>query len=77
MRYEYQFNKLFKRMIDQDIKKKQLASLANISQSTISRLANGQMVSMDALMSICDVFHCRLEEIMDVIPIEEKESDKL
>lgn len=77
MRYEYQFNKLFKRMIDQNIKKKELASMANISQSTISRLANGQMVSMDALMAICDVFHCRLEDIMDVIPIEEKESDKL
>lgn len=51
--------------------------MANISQSTISRLANGQMVSMDALMAICDVFHCRLEDIMDVIPIKEKESDRL
>lgn len=73
MQYEYSFKKLFKLLIDRNIRKTDLAHEIGISPSTISRLSNNQMVSMNVLTAICGVLDCRLEDIMDAILIEESE----
>lgn len=66
MAIKYSFKKLFIKLIECDLSKKQLADMAGISYSSISRLANNQRIGMDSLMKICSVLNCSLEDIMDV-----------
>ena len=64
-RMEFSFKKLFKKMIDKDISKKELADAAGISYSSLSKLANNKSIKLESLMSICKVLDCSLDKIME------------
>lgn len=50
------YKKLFKLMIDRDLKRKDLQRLTGISASSIAKLSRDEYVSMDVLIKICSVF---------------------
>ena len=62
----YNFNKLFKKMIDCGIRKGELARKAGIPYAYISRLENRQTVSFDAIMKIAQAMNCSIEDIVDI-----------
>ena len=62
------YKKLFKLMIDKDMKKKDLRILTGISYSTIIKMENGEYVSLDVLDRICRSLHCQLSDIAEVLP---------
>ncbi|MFR1723601.1 helix-turn-helix domain-containing protein [Emergencia timonensis] len=62
------YKKLFKLMIDREIKKGELAQSASLSSSTISKLAKNENVSMDVLIRICTVLNVDFGEIMELVP---------
>ena len=62
------YNKLWKLMIDHNIKKGELQSAAKLSSSTMSKLKNGLNVQMDVLVRICRVLECDLSDIMELLP---------
>ncbi len=74
---EYNFNKLFKLMIDKGVRKKALAEAAGIPYSSLSRLANNQLIKMDSLVSICRVLNCGIEDIMEYTERTESEGGAL
>ena len=49
------YKKLWKLLIDRDMKKKDLAAAANISTYTVNKLNRGENVNTDTLVSICKV----------------------
>ena len=55
-------------MIDKDMKKKDLAEVANISNYTIRKLVKGDNVTMDVLVRICKALDCTMNDIVDIIP---------
>ena len=57
------YKKLFKMMIDRDMKRKDLQELTGISYATISKLANGENVTMEVIEKICTKLHCNVDEI--------------
>lgn len=67
------YKKLWKLLIDKDLKKKELADLANISTYTINKLNKGENVNADTLARICTALNCTFDEIMEVIPDEQSE----
>ena len=62
------YKKLFKLMIDKDIKKKDLRSMASIGNSTMAKLANNENVTMEVLAKICGALNCSLDDIVEIIP---------
>ena len=69
---EVSYKKLWKLLIDKDMKKKDLLEKAGISWTSITKLSKGEKVSMDVLMKICKALDCNIGDIMDLIPEEGK-----
>ena len=68
------YKRLWKLLIDKDMKKKDLAVAANISTYTVNKLNHGENVNTDTLVSICKVLDCTFDDIMELIPDEQSES---
>ena len=64
------YKKLFKMLIDRDMKKKNLKDLAGISGNTITKLANNENVTMEVIEKICIHMGCTVDEIVEIIPDE-------
>ena len=62
------YKKLWKLLIDKDLKKKDLAKIANISNYTVTKLTRGENVTTDVLGKICKALDCGVEDIMEFIP---------
>lgn len=67
------YKRLWKLLIDKDMKKKDLAATAGISTFTISKMGKGENVTTDVLGKICSALNCSIEDIMEFIPDEQKE----
>ena len=65
------YKKLWKLLIDKDLKKKDLAQMANISNYMITKLTRGENVTTDVLGKICKALNCSVEDIMEFVNIEE------
>ena len=64
------YKRLWKLLIDRDMKKKDLAEKANLSNYTINKMNKGENVNPDTLVKICGALNCRIEDIMEVVPDE-------
>ena len=62
------YKKLWKLLIDHDMKKKDLQAKADISWTTITKMSKNQKVSLDMLAKICDTQNCNIGDIMDILP---------
>ena len=61
------YKKLWKLLIDRDLKKKDLQELAGISNYTVSKLNRGDNVTTDVLGKICKALNCNVDDIMEFI----------
>lgn len=62
------YKKLFKMLIDRDMKKKDFRELTGISSNTVSKLANNENVTMEVIEKICINMKCTVDDIVDIIP---------
>lgn len=69
------YKKLWKLLIDRDMKKKDLAEKANISSYTLSKLNRGNNITTDVLVRICIALDCTFDDIMEVVDGDNKESN--
>lgn len=65
------YKKLWKLLIDHDMKKKDLAKAANISNYTITKMSKGENVTVEILGKICTALNCNIDDIMEFIPANE------
>ena len=65
------YKRRWKLLIDKDLKKKDLAELAHISQYTVNKMNRGDNVNADTLAKICVALNCTFDDIMEVINTEE------
>lgn len=66
------YKKLWKKLIDMDMKKKDLEERAGVSHYTINKLNKGENVTTDVLGKICGALDCSIEDILEFIPDEHK-----
>ena len=64
----FSYKKLWKLLIDKDIKKKDLSSMAGISPATITKMGKGGHVTTEVLLKICTALECGVDDIMEIIP---------
>ena len=65
------YKKLWKLLIDKDIKKKDLCAQAGISSATITKMDKGGHVTTEVLLKICTALNCNVEDIMEMTPTAE------
>ncbi|EFD94052.1 TPA: helix-turn-helix domain-containing protein [Streptococcus agalactiae] len=66
------YKKLFKKLIDIEMKNTELMEKAKVSKSTFYKIKNGENVTTDVLLRICDVLECDISEIVECVEIEDK-----
>ena len=59
------YKKLFKKVIDRDMKNTELMKKAKVSKSTFYKIKNGDNVTTDVLLRICNVLECDISEIVE------------
>ncbi len=63
------YKKLFKLMIDREIKSKDLAAKAGIRPTTLAKMKkDGATVSSDVLVKICTALECTMDDIVEIVP---------
>ena len=62
------YKKLWKLLIDRNMKKKDLRTAANISTTTLARLGKVENVSTEILSKICTALNCDVGDIMEMVP---------
>ena len=73
----FSYKKLWKLLIDKDMKKSDLRSAAKLSSSTIAKLNHGENVSTAVLLKICAALQCDVGDIMETIPDEVLTTEKV
>lgn len=64
------YKKLFKKLIDLEIKNTELMDKAKVSKSTFYKIKNGQNVTTDVLLRICNTLNCDISEIVECVELE-------
>ena len=64
------YNKLWKLLIDKNMKKMDLLEAVEMSPNTLAKLGRNEDVSMDVLKRICAHLQCDVGDIMEMIPEE-------
>ena len=67
------YKKLWKLLIDRDLKKKDLCEMAHISSASLTKMKNNGSVTTEVLVKICNALDCDIADIMEVIPKKENE----
>lgn len=62
------YNKLWKLLIDKGISKTELKTAVRMSPNTLAKLGKNETVSLDVLVRICEILHCDIGDIVELIP---------
>lgn len=69
------YKKLWKLLIDKDMKKKDLMAQAHISATSVAKMTKGENLQTDVLVKICKALQCDVSDIMEILP-DEGDNDK-
>ena len=61
------YKKLWKLLIDRDMKKKDLMALAGVSQSSITKMGHNDNVNTEVLVKICLALNCDIGDIAEIV----------
>lgn len=61
------YNKLWKMLIDKNMKKSDLKEKAGISSASIAKLGKGDNITTDVLLRICETMECKIEDILETV----------
>nr|WP_295092683.1 helix-turn-helix transcriptional regulator [Ruminococcus sp.] len=61
------YKRLWKLLIDKNIKKSDLKVLTGIGSTTMTKLNNNLPVSMNVMIKICKALDCNIGDVMDIL----------
>ena len=61
------YKKLWKLLIDRDMKKKDLREAAGISTASMAKLGKNENVNTEILVKICKALKCDISDIMEIV----------
>ena len=61
------YNKLWKLLIDKEIKRSQLCSMAGVSTNAIAKMGKNEDVRVEVLVRICKCLGCTFDDIVEVV----------
>ena len=69
------YKKLWKLLIDKDMKKKDLCEKAGISPASVTKMGRNGHVTTEILVKICAALDCRIEDIVEIVPDKNDQLD--
>ena len=70
------YKRLFKILIEKDLKKTEFAKLIGIGQNTLAKLSKNENVNTDILRKICIALDCDICDIMEMVESNPKGENK-
>ena len=68
------YKKLWKLLMDRDMKKKDLMAISGISQSSVTKMGRNENVSTEVLVRVCLALNCDIGDVAEIIlPESEQE----
>ncbi len=64
------YKKLWKLLIDRDLKKKDLCEISGVSSTSIAKMGRNENVNTDILVKICEALGCDISDIAEVVDDE-------
>lgn len=61
------YKKLWKLLIDRDLKKKDLREMSGISPSTIAKLGRNENINTEVIIKICQALKCDICDMMEIV----------
>ena len=61
------YKKLWKLLIDRDLKKKDLCKMAGVSSTSIAKMGRNENVNTDILVKICESLNCDIADIAEIV----------
>jgi DNA-binding Xre family transcriptional regulator len=65
------YKKLWKLLIDLDLRQKDLIESAGLSRTVLAKMKNGENVRTDTIERICKALNCQPGDIMEYVPDKE------
>lgn len=66
------YKKLWKLLIDKNMLKKDLREQAGLTTNVIAKMGKDENVSTEVLCKICEVLNCNIEDVIEIIPDEDR-----
>ena len=60
------YNRLWHLLLDKEMTKTELRTLAGVSTNVIAKLGRNESVSMDTLAKICNALNCDIADIVEM-----------
>lgn len=70
------YKKLWKLLIDKDMKKTDLIPVAGISSNVLAKMNKGEFVSMESIQKVCKALDCDVGDICVVNEVVGTENDR-
>ena len=70
------YKKLWKLLIDRDLKKKDLCELSGVSSTSIAKMGRNENVNTDILVKICEALKCDSSEIAEIVSDKKKNAEE-
>ncbi len=69
------YNRLWKLLIDKNMSRTKLRREAKISTNAMAKLGKNECVRVDVLVKICGVLNCTVDDIMEILPEEDRSGE--
>lgn len=66
-RYLLSYDKLWHRLIDLKLKKKDLLAKTDLSANVLAKMGRGESVTLETLARICVALNCNIGDVVDVV----------
>lgn len=63
------YKKLWKLIIDKDMTNVEGRKASGVSPATFTKLKKNETVSLDVLVKLCNILHCEIGDIIEVMDI--------
>ena len=63
----FSYKKLWKMLIDKEMKKRELCAKAGLSSATLAKMAKGESITTESLLKICVALDCDVQDIMEKV----------
>lgn len=63
------YKKLFKLLVDRNMKKKDLQQIAGLSPASVTKLAKDEYVSMEVIVKVCSALQVDVGDIMEIVSV--------
>ena len=68
------YKKLWKLLIDKELKKTEVRTAAGISPSTFSKMNRNEYVALEVLDKLCQTLNCDIGDIVEIVRPEPKDA---